>query len=140
MTNKKYNQRLPTHAPVPGKWLWSARTDSPRHVSARAGSPRAQIPVSGLPACGAPGTVLTRDLRRLGADMFDASTGRIQIKALAKAHVSTWYRSKSVRCKRCPATDRCEGFHINQIRSQGLKLCRPLQPGPATKTESWCFR
>ena len=90
------------------------------------------VPVSGLPACGAPGAVLAHDHRRLGAEMFDADTGRVKIKALAKAHVSTWYRSKSVRCKRCPATDRCEGFHINQIRSQGLQLCRPLQPGDAT--------
>jgi hypothetical protein len=92
------------------------------------------VPVSGLPACGAPGAVLVSDARRMGADMFDPSTGRVRIKALAKAHVSTWYRSKSVRCKRCPATDRCEGFHINQIRTNGLQLCRPLSPGPATET------
>ena len=92
------------------------------------------VPVSGLPVCGAPGAVPVADLRRLGADMFDPETGRIQIKALARAHVSTWYRSKSVRCKRCPATDRCAGFHINQIRSQGLKLCRPLSDGPDTST------
>jgi len=84
------------------------------------------VKVSGLPACGAPKAVLVSDLRRLGAGMFDADTGRIAIKALAKAHVSTWYRSKSVRCKRCPATERCPGFHINMVRDQGLSLCRPL--------------
>jgi pyruvate-formate lyase-activating enzyme len=92
------------------------------------------VPTSGLPVCGTPGAVPVADHRRLGATMFDLETGRIQIKALAKAHVSTWYRSKSVRCKRCPATDRCEGFHINQIRTRGLQLCRPLQPGPSTDT------
>ena len=90
------------------------------------------VPVSGLPVCGAPGAAVVPDLRRLSADMFDPETGRIRIKALARAHVSTWYRSKSVRCKRCPATDRCGGFHINQIRSRGLQLCRPLVAGPAT--------
>ena len=54
------------------------------------------------------------------------------IKALAKAHVSTWYRSKSVRCKRCPVTNRCTGFHINMVRDQGLSLCQPLSVNPDT--------
>lgn len=87
------------------------------------------VPVSGLPACGAPGVQLTTDLRRLGPEMFEPDTGRVRIRALAKAHVSTWYRSKSVRCRSCPVTDRCPGFHINQVRSRGLQLCRPLAPG-----------
>jgi len=91
------------------------------------------VKVSGLPACGAPGAVLVHDHRRLSADMFDADTGRIAIRALAKGHVSTWYRSKSVRCKRCPATDRCPGFHINMVRDQGLSLCRPLTEGADTE-------
>jgi len=106
-----------------------ADVDDPAAFFAELGLP---VSVSGLPACGAPGAVLVQDHRRLGADLFDDQTGRIQIKALAKAHVSTWYRSKSVRCKRCPASDRCEGFHINQIRNRGLQLCRPLQPGAQT--------
>ncbi len=90
--------------------------------------------VSGLPVCALGHARPANDLRRLQPSMFDPQTGRLDIQGLARAHVSTWYRAKSVRCKRCPATDRCEGFHINQIRAQGLQLCRPLAPGPTTDT------
>jgi MoaA/NifB/PqqE/SkfB family radical SAM enzyme len=86
-----------------------------------------RVRVSGLPACGAPGVELVPDLRRLSPAMFDPDTGRLAIRALAQAHVSTWYQAKSLRCRACPVAERCDGHHINAIRHQGLQLCRPLQ-------------
>lgn len=88
------------------------------------------LPVSGLPACLAPGQRLSAAIPRLAAADFEPETGRLDIRGLARAHVSTQYRSKSVRCRDCVVNDRCEGVHINMVRDQGLKLCRPLTAGP----------
>lgn len=85
-----------------------------------------RVRTSGLPACGAPGTVLEEAPLRHRPTHFDWKTGRVAIRPLAKEHVRTFYRSKSLRCRSCPVTDRCEGVHINMIRDQGLQACRPL--------------
>ena len=85
-----------------------------------------RLPVSGLAACQAPGMELVDAVRRVGPVLFDPETGRIAIRELARAHVTRGYRAKSVRCADCPVTDRCEGVHINMVRDQGLKQCRPL--------------
>ncbi len=85
--------------------------------------------VSGLPACLAPGTRLTSDRALLPAELFDPGTGRVGIRALARHHVDTHYRSKSLRCRGCRVTDRCEGIHVNMVRDQGLRLAQPLTDG-----------
>ncbi len=87
------------------------------------------VPVSGLAPCQAPGAVLVEERRRTGPTLFDDGTGRIRIRALARDHVDRAYRAKSVRCGDCRVTDRCEGIHINMLRDQGLRLCRPLTEG-----------
>ncbi|RME23562.1 MAG: radical SAM protein [Deltaproteobacteria bacterium] len=87
------------------------------------------VQVSGLAACQAPGTVLVEERRRIGRAMFDPDTGRLAIGALARDHVARAYRAKSVRCDDCRVRARCEGIHINMLRDQGLRLCRPLVAG-----------
>ena len=89
-----------------------------------------RVRTTGLPACAAPGTILEEAPLRHKPAHFDWTTGRIDIRPLAKEHVSTFYLSKSLRCRQCPVTDRCEGIHINMVRKQGLKLCVPLEAGP----------
>ena len=84
------------------------------------------LPVSGLPACQAPAQQLVAAPARLGPTLFEAETGRIDIRALARAHVGEHYRSKSVRCRDCVVNDLCDGVHINMVRDQGLRMCRPL--------------
>ena len=61
--------------------------------------------------------------------MFDAETGRLLVRPLAKYHVANKYRGKSVRCADCRVNDRCEGIHINMIRDQGLRQAQPLVEG-----------
>lgn len=85
-----------------------------------------RLPVSGLAACQAPGMELVEETTRLNQVMFDPETGRLSIRELARDHVARGYRAKSVRCVDCPVDDRCDGVHINMVRDQGLKLCRPL--------------
>ena len=85
--------------------------------------------VSGLPACLAPNTRLTEERAILPAGLFDPDTGRVAIRPLARHHVATHYRSKSLRCRDCRVSDRCDGIHVNMIRDQGLKLAAPLLEG-----------
>ena len=86
--------------------------------------------VSGLPACLAPGTRLVPERAVLPAALFDEDTGRLAIRPLARHHVDTHYRSKSLRCRDCRVVERCDGIHVNMIRDQGLKLAAPLTEGP----------
>jgi MoaA/NifB/PqqE/SkfB family radical SAM enzyme len=85
--------------------------------------------VSGLAACQAPGSALTPDIKRVSPTLYDWETGRIDIRPLARKHVGEHYRAKSVRCRECRVDDRCDGVHINMIRDQGLRQCRPLLDG-----------
>lgn len=88
------------------------------------------ISVSGLPACMTPGATLAEGLAVLRRTMFDAETGRLAIRELARAHVVDGYTGKSLRCRDCRVTDRCEGAHINFIRDQGFAQMEPLREGP----------
>ena len=87
------------------------------------------IRTSGLAPCMAPGTVLVDEPKDLRADLFNAETGRLEVRPLAKYHVKHKYRGKSVRCTDCRVFDRCEGIHINMIRDQGLRQAEPLIEG-----------
>ncbi|MEC8194626.1 MAG: radical SAM protein [Myxococcota bacterium] len=87
------------------------------------------VRVSGLPACMAPGATLVDDPADLPAHLFDEATGRLDIRPLARHHIASKYRGKSVRCADCRVTDRCEGIHINMVRDQGLRQAQPLIEG-----------
>jgi MoaA/NifB/PqqE/SkfB family radical SAM enzyme len=86
--------------------------------------------VSGLPACLVPGMELVPERAILDAALFDAESGRLDIRALARYHVAQRYRAKSLRCRECRVTDRCDGAHINMVRDQGLGQLTPLGEGP----------
>jgi pyruvate-formate lyase-activating enzyme len=85
-----------------------------------------RVRVAGLPACLAPNTVLVAPRHRLDAAMFDGETGRLSIRELARHHIVDGYTTKSVRCRDCALTDRCDGAHINWLRDQGLGKLTPL--------------
>lgn len=87
------------------------------------------VRTSGLAPCQAPGSTLTPDIKRVSPALYDWETGRIDIRPLARKHVAEHYRAKSVRCRDCRVNDRCDGVHINMIRDQGLRQCRPLMEG-----------
>ncbi len=91
--------------------------------------------VSGLPACLAPGTTLAEPPAILSADLFDPETGRVSIRPLAREHVANSYRSKSLRCRECRVSDRCDGIHVNMVRDQGLRLAAPLTGAWADEAE-----
>lgn len=91
-----------------------------------------RLRVSGLPACLAPGMTLLADRAICEPSMFEPETGRLDWRGLARHHVASHYRGKSVRCSDCAANDRCDGAHINLIRDQGLKVLVPLTGGAET--------
>ncbi len=88
------------------------------------------IRVSGLPACLAPNVQLAEAIKVLRKTMFDAETGRVAIRELARTHVIEGYWGKSLRCRHCRLNDRCDGAHINFIRDQGFAQLEPLREGP----------
>jgi len=87
------------------------------------------LEVSGLPLCLTPGATWVEERAVLPAGIFDQQTGRLAIRPLARHHVATQYRAKSVRCADCIVNDRCEGAHINWVRDQGLGPLTPLVEG-----------
>jgi hypothetical protein len=87
------------------------------------------IRTSGLTACLAPGTVLVEAPKVLEKKMFDPQTGRLAIRELARTHVVHGYLAKSLRCRDCIVSPRCEGAHINFIRDQGFAQLQPLREG-----------
>jgi hypothetical protein len=84
------------------------------------------IAVSGLPACAVPGARVVPPRAILARDLFDPETGRLSTHRLAQRHIEQTYFGKSIRCRECAVTDRCEGFPIQMVRDQGLRLARPL--------------
>lgn len=85
--------------------------------------------VSGLPACLAPGANWCEERAILEAAWFDAESGRLDIRELARFHIRARYGAKSVRCADCVVEARCEGAHINWVRDQGLGKLTPLVEG-----------
>ncbi len=43
-----------------------------------------------------------------------------------KKYITNLYRKKSLRCKKCKYYDKCEGIHINFIRSYGFEILEPI--------------
>lgn len=89
----------------------------------------AELSISGVPACMAPGLRVTDPPLVLEADLFDADTGRVDIKSVARYHVEERYAAKSLRCRDCRIESRCHGAHINYVRYAGLKTLQPLVDG-----------
>jgi molybdenum cofactor biosynthesis enzyme MoaA len=87
------------------------------------------VRVSGLTACLAPDTVLVEAPKVLDRKLFDPETGRIAIRELARMHVVHGYLAKSLRCRDCVVSERCEGAHINFLRDQGFAQLQPLREG-----------
>lgn len=87
------------------------------------------VRVSGAPPCLTPRTRLTEALRILPKKLFDPDTGRINIRELAREHVTRGYWGKSLRCRDCRLNDRCDGAHINFLRDQGFSQLQPLSEG-----------
>ncbi len=87
------------------------------------------VAVSGLSACLAPGTQLREAPKILAKTLFDPDNGRIDTRALARAHVTEGYWGKSLRCRDCRINDRCDGAHINFLRDQGFAQLEPLREG-----------
>jgi molybdenum cofactor biosynthesis enzyme MoaA len=87
------------------------------------------IRVSGLPACLAPHTQLAEAPKVLRKTLFDADTGRIAVRELARTHVVEGYWGKSLRCRDCKVNARCDGAHINFLRDQGFAQLTPLREG-----------
>jgi hypothetical protein len=89
------------------------------------------VAASGLPACAAPGARLVSARAIASRDLFDPATGRLSTHRLAERHIEQTYFGKSIRCRSCAVTERCEGFPIQMVRDQGLRLARPLDTAPA---------
>lgn len=87
------------------------------------------VSTSGLPACIAVGMKLEHPIARISKEIFDLSSGRMDVHELSRHHIVSGYHSKSVRCQDCLLNDRCDGIHINMVRDQGLALAKPLQEG-----------
>jgi pyruvate-formate lyase-activating enzyme len=87
------------------------------------------VRVSGLPACLAPNTQLAEAPKILAKKMFDAATGRVDTRELARTHVVEGYWGKSLRCRDCRLNERCDGAHINFLRDQGFRQLAPLREG-----------
>ncbi|MBX3128454.1 MAG: radical SAM protein [Polyangiaceae bacterium] len=89
------------------------------------------VRVSGLPPCQVPGAAWVPERLILDAALFEPETGRLAIRELARHHVQSRYRAKSVRCSECRVTDRCDGAAINMVRDQGLAILTPVTGGDA---------
>lgn len=89
----------------------------------------AELSISGVPACLAPGLRVTDAPLILNADLFDAESGRVSIRRVARYHVEERYAAKSLRCRDCRIESRCHGAHINYLRHAGLKTLLPLVDG-----------
>ena len=87
------------------------------------------VRVSGLTACLAPGSVLAEAPKVLERRLFEPETGRLAIRELARTHVIHGYLAKSLRCRDCVVSERCEGAHINFLRDQGFAELQPLREG-----------
>ncbi len=78
-----------------------------------------------LPACLCPGARIEPAPRLIHLDTYHEQ-GELGIDAFVDRYIESMYRAKSLRCRACPATDRCEGAHIQSIRARGFAQLQPL--------------
>jgi hypothetical protein len=119
---------------VPPNWILHAPTRPTAEDSARL-DPDWRVFFAGLapgyraqnlPACLMPGARIERPLRLLRAELFH-DDGRVAIDPFVERYTSDTYRTKSSRCRACPADAVCEGAHIQSIRAHGYRQLRPLE-------------
>jgi MoaA/NifB/PqqE/SkfB family radical SAM enzyme len=120
-----YLAQLQIHQPAHEK-LETAAAHDVRNPAAFFAELDLPIACSGLPACLAPGTTLIDEPQVLRPGLFEPDTGRLAWKPLARHHIRSHYKGKSVRCEDCRVDTRCDGIPINMIRDQGLALASPL--------------
>ncbi len=123
-----WGERLTLHQPT-FEHLAATRKNDIRNLRAFFEAMPAGLRVGGLPACLIPGMTPVRRVRELPAWVFDARTGRPDIRQLTRWHVIDGYRSHSSRCDDCLLRSRCEGLHVNAVRDQGLGQLTPLVDG-----------
>jgi len=111
------------HAPTRPTMEASARLDPDWRAFFAALPPGARA--QNLPACLCPGAVLERPLHLLDAHLHH-DDGRVAIDAFVESYVAGTYRTKSLRCRQCPADASCAGGHIQSIRAHGYAQLRPL--------------
>jgi hypothetical protein len=84
----------------------------------------ADVPVDGAPPC------IVGDRARARESVLDTTTmapdGRLEIFRYARRFVRDRYRVKSLRCRSCAAFERCDGLHVNYVRSHGFAAMQPL--------------
>lgn len=124
----RHLQRIRIHQPG-HEFLKDAHTEdvrNPRQFFEQLALP---VAASGLPACMVPNTELREAPKVLAKSLFDPQTGRIDTRALARTHVVEGYWGKSLRCRGCRISERCDGAHINLLRDQGFAQLEPLRDG-----------
>ena len=125
---------------IPATWILHAPTRATAELSAQLDPDWraffAALPpgtrAQNLPACLCPGALLERPLRILDAGLFH-DDGRRAIEPFVDRHIQETYRTKSSRCRACPADTLCEGAHIQSIRAHGFRQLVPLE-GEAADT------
>src|SRR5205085_11838555 len=125
---RAYLDVLRVHQPS-WEFLKDAVANDVRDLKGFFGELALPVRVSGLTACLAPGTTLVDAPQILDRKLFDPTTGRLAIRELARTHVVHGYLAKSLRCRDCVVSARCEGAHINFIRDQGFAQLEPLRQG-----------
>jgi molybdenum cofactor biosynthesis enzyme MoaA len=124
----QYLPHLRVHQPT-WEFLKDANTNDVRNPTQFFAQLDLPVRVSGLPACLAPNTQLAEAPKVLRKTLFDADTGRIAIRELARTHVIEGYWGKSLRCRDCRVNARCDGAQINFLRDQGFAQLEPLREG-----------
>ncbi|MGH7436948.1 MAG: radical SAM protein [Polyangiaceae bacterium] len=82
------------------------------------------VPVEGVPAC-----ILGRSPRERPATLdttMRTAAGKLEIFRYTRRYIHDRYRTKSLRCRDCSETSRCDGMHVNFVRAHGYKVMEPL--------------
>jgi MoaA/NifB/PqqE/SkfB family radical SAM enzyme len=85
------------------------------------------VPVEGVPAC-----ILGRTPRPTPPTLdttMRTVEGRLEIFRYTRRYINDRYRTKALRCSQCFETGRCDGLHINYVRSHGYAVMEPLGAG-----------
>jgi hypothetical protein len=85
------------------------------------------VPVEGVPAC-----ILGRAPRERPATLdttMRTEAGKLEIFRYTRRYIHDRYKTKSLRCRDCSETARCDGMHVNFVRAHGYKVMEPLTAG-----------
>ncbi len=88
------------------------------------------VPVEGVPTC-----ILGRAPRERPATLdttMRTEAGKLEIFRYTRRYIHDRYKTKSLRCRDCSETSRCDGMHVNFVRAHGYKVMEPLTAAPAS--------